>query len=123
MSHVLVVEDNLEVGPTLCAMLEYYGHACSFAGNGADAIAMLNKGGVEVVVTDVRLPGGMSGLEIADRAKAAGVGCVLITGYGDIMSDLDQQQHYIWLAKPFHGHALAEAVDAARELAKAIGNS
>ena len=95
MSRVLVVEDNPGVVPTLCAMLEYHGHTCSFAGNGADAFAALDEGGIAVVVTDVRLPGRISGIEIAERAKAAGAGCVLITGYGDVMSDLKRQGHYL----------------------------
>ena len=122
MSHVLVVEDNLAVGPTLCAMLEYHGHTCSYAENGADAVTMLNKGGIDVVVTDVRLPGGISGLEIADRAKAAGVGCVLITGYGDVMSDLEHQ-HSVWLSKPFRHEALAKSIEAARASAKTNGSA
>jgi FixJ family two-component response regulator len=37
---------------------------------------------------------------------------VLITGYGDIMSELERG-HFIWLSKPFRGSALAEAVEAA----------
>jgi DNA-binding NtrC family response regulator len=117
MSHVLVVEDDPTVVPTLCAMLEYHGHSCSFTGNGADALATLDGGGIDVVLTDVRLPGRISGIEIADRAQAVGVGCVLITGYGDIMSELERGQHWIWLSKPFRGSALAEAVEAARRSA------
>lgn len=119
MSHVLVVEDNPGVLLTLCAMLEYHGHTCSAACNGADAHAALDAGGIAVVVTDVRLPGRISGMEIVERAKAAGAGCVLITGYGDVMSDLEQRENYIWLSKPFRGSALADAVEAALQSAKA----
>jgi DNA-binding NtrC family response regulator len=114
MSHVLVVEDNPAVGPTLCTMLENYGHTCSYVANGADALAMLDRGGIDVVVTDIRMPGRISGIEIAERAKAAGLGCVVITGYGDAMSELERRQSCIWLSKPFRSDALARAVEAAR---------
>lgn len=119
MSHILVVEDNLGVAPTLCAMLEADGHTCSFAGDGSEALIALDRGGIDVVVSDVRLPGDVSGLEIADCARAAGIGCVLITGYGDLMSELEQRRDLVWLAKPFRGSALAEAVKAAQQSSKA----
>jgi CheY-like chemotaxis protein len=77
---------------------------CSYAGNGKDALDARGAGGVDVVVTDVQLPGGISGLEIADRAKAAGVGCVLITGYGEIMSELARQ-------KPRQKHCMSPRIE------------
>jgi DNA-binding NtrC family response regulator len=115
MSHVLVVEDDAAVAPTVCTMLEYYGHTCSYVGNGADALAALDQGGIDVVVTDMRLPGRISGIEIVGRAKAAGVGCVMMTGYGDAMSELERRQPCIWLSKPFRAAALADAVEAAQQ--------
>ena len=118
VSHILVVEDNFGVAPTLCAMLEHYGHTCSFAGDGSEALVALDRGGIDVVVSDVRLPSKVSGLEIADRARAAGIGCVLITGYGDLMSELERRRDLVWLAKPFLGSALAEAVSAAQQSSK-----
>jgi two-component system, cell cycle response regulator CpdR len=114
MSHVLLVEDDLAVGSTLCAMLDNYGHRCSYVGNGADALAALERGGLDVVVTDLQLPGGLSGIQIAERAKALSVGCVVITGYGGIMSKLAQP--CIWLSKPFRAAALADAVAAAAKI-------
>jgi DNA-binding NtrC family response regulator len=119
MSHLLVVEDNQAVGSALCAMLEFHGHTCSYAGNGAEAIALLDKTSIDVVVTDVRLPDGISGLDIADRANAAGIGCVLITGYDHVMFELEQRPHCVWLSKPFRGDALAQAIEAAREASTA----
>jgi DNA-binding NtrC family response regulator len=118
MSRVLVVEDDPHVAPALCGMLEHYGHACSFVCNGADAFAALDKGGIDVVVADVRLPGGITGHAIAERAEAAGLGRVLITGHGDAMTELEQSQHCIWLQKPFRGAQLAEAVAAAVQAAR-----
>lgn len=113
MSRVLVVEDDPEVAPALCGILEHYGHTCSFVSNGTEAFAVLKGDGIDAVVIDVRLPGRISGIEIAERAKATGIGCVLITGYGDAMSELEQRQHCIWLSKPFRSSQLADAVNAA----------
>jgi len=113
MSRVLVVEDDPEVAPALCGILEHYGHTCSFVTNGTEAFAALNGDAIDAVVTDVRLPGRISGIEIAERARAAGIGCVLITGYGEAMSELEHRQHCIWLSKPFRSSQLADAVDAA----------
>lgn len=113
MSRILVVEDNPEVAVVLGDMLGAYGHACSLIHNAKDALAALEKGGIDVVVADVRLPGGVSGIEIAQRARAAGIGCVMITGYFDAMTDLEKRQHCIWLPKPSRGSQLADAVAAA----------
>ena len=113
MSHVLVVEDNPEVAVVLGDMLEMHGHTCSLAHNATDAFAAMEKGGIEVVVTDVRLPGAITGEAIAERAQAAGVGCILISGYDDVMSKLQQRRDCIWLRKPFRSAELARAVAAA----------
>ena len=60
-------------------------------------------------MTDVLLPGNITGEAIAEQAQAAGVGCVLMTGYGDVMSKLGKQ-HCIWLRKPFRSTELARAI-------------
>ena len=113
MSHVLLVEDNPEVLVVLCDLLTGYGYTCSFVSDGKGAFAALDKGGVDVVVTDVRLPGRISGIEVAERTRAAGIGCVAITGHYEAMTDLEKGRHCIWLSKPFRGSQLADAVAAA----------
>ena len=113
VSHILLVEDNAEVGVVLGDMLTLYGHTSILTHNGQEAFAALDKGGIEAVVTDMRLPGSISGEAIADRAEAMGIGRVLITGYGDVMSKLREKRDCIWLLKPFRAAQLASAVAAA----------
>jgi FixJ family two-component response regulator len=42
-----------------------------------------------------------------------GIGRVLITGYGDVLSKLQEKRDCIWLKKPFRSAELARAVAAA----------
>jgi DNA-binding NtrC family response regulator len=113
MTHVLLVEDDPEVLVVLCDMLMGFGYTCSFASGGRDALAAIDKGGIDVVVTDVRLSGGISGIEVAEKGRAAGISCVMITGYFDAMTDLEKRRDCVWLPKPFRGSQLADAVAAA----------
>jgi DNA-binding NtrC family response regulator len=113
MSHVLLVEDNLEVAVVIGDMLEACGHTSILAHNARDACAALDKGGVDVVITDVRLPGAITGEAVAEWAEAMGIGRVLITGYGDVLSKLQEKRDCIWLKKPFRSAELARAVAAA----------
>jgi DNA-binding NtrC family response regulator len=113
MSHVLLVEDNPEVALVLGDMLEACGHTSVLAHNATDAFVALDKGGIDVVITDVRLPGAITGEAVAEWAEAMGIGRVLITGYGDVLSKLQEKRDCIWLKKPFRSAELARAVAAA----------
>ena len=73
MARILVIEDEEHLARGLQFNLEAEGHAIDTEDDGAAAAALLERdpGGWDLVILDLMLPG-MSGFEIARRARAAG---------------------------------------------------
>lgn len=102
---VLVVEDD-EVVRTLVVealrALEYEAHP---AGTGREALTLLDElGRIDLLLTDVGLPGGLSGKQLARNARARqpGLPVLLMTGYAQEVTGsgaLDDNMELI--AKPF----------------------
>jgi DNA-binding NtrC family response regulator len=63
---VLVVEDEFFIREDVCGHLEEYGFNVLQATNADEALAtLLSRADVELVFTDVRMPGSMDGLQLA----------------------------------------------------------
>jgi PAS domain S-box-containing protein len=66
---VLVVDDDGIVRTTVASMLEELGYTVLLASNGREALALLEKpGNVDLLFTDVVMPGTISGRQLAERA-------------------------------------------------------
>jgi two-component system CheB/CheR fusion protein len=82
---VLIVEDNVDAGETLSALLQLRGHRVTVALSGAQALEILRGQGADIVLCDLGLPG-MSGYEVARAVRAdaglRGIRLVALTGYG-----------------------------------------
>lgn len=66
---VLFVEDEFLISEWVAQELEDQGFAVSKAANAADALQRLAAGQVDVLFTDINLPGGMDGAMLARRAR------------------------------------------------------
>jgi CheY-like chemotaxis protein len=71
---VLVVDDHAELRTAVREMLEGEGYAVEEAGDGPRALALLESGGFDAAVVDVRLPG-MDGFALLAEAGRRGVAC------------------------------------------------
>lgn len=81
---VLVVEDNAEVREVTMQRVEGLGYVALEAENGAAALRMLEAGeDVHVVLSDIVMPGGVSGYDLVRwiRANAPAIKVLLTTGY------------------------------------------
>jgi signal transduction histidine kinase/ActR/RegA family two-component response regulator len=68
--HVLVVEDDEDVRAHAVAILRELGYAVLEASDGASALRVLEADpNVELLFTDVGLPGGLNGRQLADEAR------------------------------------------------------
>jgi CheY-like chemotaxis protein len=66
---VLVVDDDEIVRTTVASMLEDLGYTVVVASSGREALAVLEKrGNVDLLFTDVVMPGAISGRQLAERA-------------------------------------------------------
>lgn len=85
MSRVLVVEDESHLAQGLRFNLEAEGHTVDVVGDGHEAIArvLANRGGCDVIVLDVMLPG-RDGFEVATEIRNAGeyVPILMLTARG-----------------------------------------
>ncbi|NMG64614.1 PAS domain-containing protein [Azoarcus indigens] len=110
---VLLVEDEPEVRKVIRLQLLGLGHAVLEAGNGIEALALLEAvPDIAVLISDTVMPGGIGGPELAGRARALRpeLPILLITGYasGNAVSRAGVELPV--LRKPFDPAALAEAL-------------
>jgi CheY-like chemotaxis protein len=80
---VLVVDDDPVVGKSFNRVLSQKGYVVITAQNAAEALDKLREQEVDLVYTDIRMPG-MDGLELAEqmKAKRPWTPVVIVTGYG-----------------------------------------
>jgi len=110
---VLLVEDDDDNRELMIEVLESAGYEVLSASSGRDGLRALAERSVDVVVTDVGMPG-MGGLEVARAAKeiAPTVPVVLVTGYAeraDIIGARGREVDAL-LVKPVDPDALTAAV-------------
>ena len=67
--HVLLVEDEFLISEWVARSLSEQGFAVATAANAADALGLLSSDQVDVLLTDINLPGGMDGAALAHRAR------------------------------------------------------
>ena len=114
---VLLVEDNRDVLEATRALLEASGYRVTAAASGDEALRALAAGGpVDVVVTDVVMPG-MSGPEVVARIRErwGELPVVFVSGYSDSVAGARGvlQSGALLLQKPFTAEALCRQVRAA----------
>jgi len=68
---LLLIEDDAKAAALLCARFRAEGAAIEHAANGADGLAMAQKGGFDVLVVDRMLPE-LSGTQIVEQLRQAG---------------------------------------------------
>jgi two-component system NtrC family sensor kinase len=113
----LVVEDNAEVAEVATAYLQQLGYMVKQVANAHEALELLgNDPKIDLVFSDVLMPGGMTGLELghAIRQLYPAMPVLLATGYSDSARDA-VQQGFVVLQKPFDLAALERGLDEARK--------
>jgi len=84
--NVLVIEDEKDIANLVKYNLEKAGFRCSAAVSGEDGLKFLRKGGVDLVILDIMLPG-KSGLEVCREIKQdknlARIPVVMLTARGE----------------------------------------
>jgi PAS domain S-box-containing protein len=107
---VLAVEDEPEVLDLVRAMLTYAGHSVTTAASGREALDLFKREAVDVVISDLGMPG-MTGLALAEELKRQrAVPIVLLTGWADEL-DPEQTPHVdVVVAKPLTRERLVAAL-------------
>ena len=89
-TRVLIVEDDLELREEIADTLELAGFDFLQVGDGEQAVALLEQEPVDIVVTDVNMPG-MDGHQLLAHLNQAfpGLPVVLMTAFGQVQKAVD----------------------------------
>ncbi|HEY76693.1 MAG TPA: response regulator [Thermoflexia bacterium] len=123
--HVLIVDDEPKVAFVLGRALEHSnkGYRITVAHSGEKALEILERSSVDLLVTDLRMPG-ISGLDLIRwvRTTSPKTRTILITAYGDdkVEAEARRLEAYRYITKPFNIADFTQAVEEAlREVALA----
>lgn len=116
---VLVVEDNADVREVAVSLLQQLGYRTLAVRDAAAALAALGSGTrIDLVFTDVVLPGRSDGVALAEAitARAPHIPVVLTTGYS---KGFDEKPGYPLLRKPYQLPALGRIIHETLQLSRA----
>lgn len=114
--HVLIVDDEASMRRVLEIMLKKMDFVVHAAGNGLEALAILDDRAIDLIITDLRMPQ-MSGLEfleeLAARHETAPV--IVMTAHGTIDTAVEAMKHGAsdYLLRPFDIDVLELAISRA----------
>jgi len=115
---LLVADDDPGLRESLERTLTREGYTVALASDGQAALERLQAGGVDLIVTDLKMPG-LTGLELLRAAKAIApdVDVVLLTAFGTVEEAVKAMKDgaYDFLTKPFRREQLLKLIDKALE--------
>ena len=108
---ILVVEDEARVRQFAVTALTRLGYVVHEAGDGQSALALIDEvSGIDLLFTDVILPGGMSGLDLARQARRRRPGLKVLYTTGYARDTVLGEDESAVIEKPYRRHSLALSV-------------
>ena len=118
MAKILVIDDQKPIRNSLKDILEYENHEVLLAENGAQGLELFDKGGIELVLCDIKMEG-MDGIEVLMNIASKGldVPVIMISGHGDIDTAVEtiKKGAYDFIQKPLDLNRLLITVKHALE--------
>jgi PAS domain S-box-containing protein len=104
---VLLVEDNPEVAVASTSFFEQLGYSVRWASDASAALNEIDRDGIDIVCSDVIMPGKMDGIGLAKtiRHRKPEMPILLMTGYSAAASEVAGQ--FPILRKPYQLHELS----------------
>ena len=123
METVLIVDDEKNYPPILSAVLEEEGYETLTAASGREALELLDGSDVDLVLTDMKMPG-MDGIELMERIKITNpdLPVIMMTAHGSVDKAVEAMQKgaYTYVLKPFDNARLALYVNKAISMYQVI---
>ena len=120
--NILVVDDEKNIREGLGKVLELDGYKVRLACDGKEAVQTLNRGDIDLVITDLKMPN-LSGEEVLQKATmiSPNLPVIILTGHGTIENAVRAMKNgaYDYLTKPVNMDRLSLLVQralSAREL-------
>jgi PAS domain S-box-containing protein len=107
---VLLVEDNPDVASVSISLLEQLGYTVRRVADAEAALRAIEHDGVDLVFSDIVMPGKMDGLALARRLREIHprLPILLATGYSD--AAVNVRGDFPILRKPYEIHELSQAI-------------
>jgi DNA-binding NtrC family response regulator len=122
-SRVLVVEDDESLRRVIQAQLERGGYPTAVAVDASQALEVLGKQPIDVVLCDVNLPG-TSGMELLKRVRPEypATAVVMVTAYGTVETAVEAIKWgaYDYITKPVHPDELTALIGRVLERGRLI---
>jgi DNA-binding NtrC family response regulator len=117
-AQILIVDDEMNIRNALVTLLERKGYRARGMGTAEEAIDLLERTGMDLVITDLRMPG-IGGLEFLRRlqTKWPATEVVVMTAYGSIETAVEAMRAgaYDYLTKPIDRERFSIVVEKALE--------
>jgi len=113
--HILVVDDDDDLREVTVEALESLGYRVEAAACAADALDILERHpGIALLFTDIVIPGGMDGIQLAEaaRARRADLKVLFVSGYAEdaIRRSGVCPERFRWIQKPVDMDDMANIV-------------
>jgi PAS domain S-box-containing protein len=107
---VLLVEDNPDVAYASAGLLEQLGYAVRWVSDARAALMEIEQDGIDLVFSDIIMPGNVDGLDLARaiKAKKPAMPILLATGYSEAAQKVSAD--FPILRKPYQIHELSSAL-------------
>jgi PAS domain S-box-containing protein len=107
---VLLVEDNPDVASVSISLLEQLGYTVRRVADAEAALRAIEHDGIDLVFSDIVMPGKIDGLALAHRLRQIrpGLPILLATGYSD--AAINVRGDFPILRKPYEIHELSQAI-------------
>jgi DNA-binding NtrC family response regulator len=108
---ILVVDDRKSVREVLREQLSDLGYGVLEASDGLEALALLKRAAIDLVVTDLRMPG-LDGLGLLERLQPHGPPTLLFSAHGDVPTAVEAMRGGAidFITLPISAEALAERI-------------
>ncbi|OAN63517.1 histidine kinase famiy protein [Sphingomonas sp. TDK1] len=113
---ILLVEDSDDVRALAQEQIAALGYRVVLASSGEEALERLKTEKIDLLFTDIVMPGGMSGLELVEQFRAIhpDTPVLMTTGYNeDLVADIPRGSNLDVIGKPYRREQLADRIRAA----------
>lgn len=121
---VLIVDDEPEVRAALLEALQSRGYSAEAAAGGEEALVRMAEAPFPVVLTDLHMPNGLTGLELiaAIKERHPDTLCILVTAFATLDTSIEALKRgaYDLIQKPFRLAEMEVVLDRALEHARVV---
>ncbi|MCG8551262.1 MAG: sigma-54 dependent transcriptional regulator [Desulfobacterales bacterium] len=123
MEKILIVDDEKHYPMIIGEVLSEEGYAPFTASSGMEALDILNTQPIDLVLSDVKMPG-MSGIDLLEKAKQIkpDLPVIIMTAFGSVEKAVEAMHKgaYTFILKPFENEALIAHIAKALSVSKIV---